>query len=362
MPFLDKSMLQRPQVNLARSSPARMWFCAACAALAVIQSSLSDGFASMWVAVGALAGALLAETCFCYIRKNWTYKDGSVFVTSMVLALLLPNRINPFIAAAGGFFAIAVIKYTFGELGSNWLNPALGGALFIRAAWPQSFAQALADSPLEMLKQSILSFDTPSSPMDFFTDEISPTLGKAASFLNDSILSILRIKIPQNYLTLAAGAGSGIIADRALLALLAGSVVLLAVQACKVWIPVLFLTVFLLFTSVWGNVNVSEASADILFAMSSGGTMLTAFFLLPEPSTAPKAMFSTVCYVVLAAALGFVFRFFLLDSYGAPLAVALLNGMVPLVRRFETSVLYTRGGGGRPGGNVTKGIAGGANE
>jgi hypothetical protein len=59
-------------------------------------------------------------------------------------------------------------------------------------------------------------------------------------------------------------------------------------------------------------------------------------------------MFSTICYVVLAAVLGFVFRFFLLESYGPPLAVALLNGTVPLVRRFETSVLYTRGNG--PGG------------
>ena len=154
--FLTRYQHQSPQINLARSASSRMWLVNICAFMAVIQSALTDSYSSLLIALSAVSTAVLTE--FLILNKSkriWMLMDGSAVASALILTLLLPNRISPLYAAAGAVFAIAVIKHSFGGLGSNWLNPAAGAWLFILFSWSPQFNSALEGSPLFVIDETL---------------------------------------------------------------------------------------------------------------------------------------------------------------------------------------------------------------
>jgi electron transport complex protein RnfD len=320
-----------PQKNLVLSTTARMYIVAACAFFVILQSSLSDNFASMWVAAASICAAFLAEAFICLVTKRRTLYDGSVLVTALVLTLLLPNTIPPVFAAAGAFFAIAVIRYPFGGLGANWLNPALGGALVVRFSWGKIWQTSLEMTPLDPL-----TFN----PAAFF---VSVDAESISGYLNEHIFSLLDVRLPPFYIDLFALPSVGIIADRGLFALAAGSIVIVSCVTFRVWMPFLYLAAYAFLVHIGGSSLQSvEAGGDMLYALCSGGTLVTAFYLLCDPVTGPKSNSGSLVYVLAAAGLTFVFRFMKMELYGAFFAVALLNALLPLFRVAERRMVYEK--------------------
>jgi electron transport complex protein RnfD len=323
MPFLDANILKRPQVNLTRSGPARMWAVSVVAACACVYSALSDGGASCLTALFCVAGAAAGGLLFCAVRKTNRFGDGSDILTGFILALLLPGAVTPVVAFVGGFFAVAVVKQSYGGLGSNWLNPALGGWLLIRAAWPGLY-QTAAETHSVML-----------SP------ELSPAWEKCAVFLNEHVFARLNVNVGAGYFALFAGGGPGIIADRALCILIPGVIFLLAFQAFKLWKSVVFIVIISVCSEVAHSLGLPPSTeSDILYNLFTGGTVVTAFFLINEPSSSPKSsVFDGLCAAA-AAFLAWIFRYCLNETYGAITAVAVVNLAVPLLRKIETTKIY----------------------
>ncbi|MDR0451868.1 MAG: RnfABCDGE type electron transport complex subunit D, partial [Treponema sp.] len=145
------SLYRRPQVSLSRPTTLRMWLVSACAGLAVLQSSLTDDGASLMVAFAALSGAVLSEFLLSFRLRGQNVADGSAAASALVFSLLLPNTFPPVLAFLGSIFAMAVVKHSFGGLGANWLNPAVGAWLFARFSWPAAFEESLRNSPLALL-------------------------------------------------------------------------------------------------------------------------------------------------------------------------------------------------------------------
>jgi electron transport complex protein RnfD len=103
--FLERVQFQKPQVNLSVPTFVRMWLVSGGAFLVAIQSSLGDSFSSFFVAISALAAAVLTEYLFLYKSgRTVVIKDGSAVASALILTLLLPNQISPLYAAAGAFF------------------------------------------------------------------------------------------------------------------------------------------------------------------------------------------------------------------------------------------------------------------
>jgi electron transport complex protein RnfD len=125
-----------------------MWLLNICVFAVILQSSLTDGFHSLYTALATLAAALGTEFLINMRKKTMTLLDGSAAATALILTLLLPNTLPPLIPALGAAFAIAVVKHSFGGLGSNWLNPALGGWLFIRFSFGFLYPQNIEGSAL----------------------------------------------------------------------------------------------------------------------------------------------------------------------------------------------------------------------
>ena len=81
----------------------------------------------------AIASALLTEYLLGKVSREFTLRDGSALVTGLLVGMNMPPLAYhqfyiPLIASA---FAITVVKWTFGGLGCNWMNPALAGRVFV---------------------------------------------------------------------------------------------------------------------------------------------------------------------------------------------------------------------------------------
>ncbi|MDR2110614.1 MAG: RnfABCDGE type electron transport complex subunit D [Spirochaetaceae bacterium] len=344
----EQEIYQKPQVNLAYSAAGRMWLVSFCAAMAIIQSSLTDGFASLLTAFAAAAAAVLTELSLTF--KKGRIRDGSAVTSALILVLLLPNTIHPVFAALGAVFAMAVVKHGFGGLGANWLNPALGGWLFIRFSWPGAFNRSLEGSPLAVLSESLgRGFSDPQgSPLAIL--KISGWSGGSFDGTFTSILNKLffftgGVELPGGYIAFFNPAGAGIIADRGLFCLLLGTIVITAFRIGRFYVPLVYLGVYALLIRLLGALPLggTPGNGDMLFGLLSGGTLAAAFLLAADPATGPKSAAGALISAALAGAGTFIFRYQGLEPYGAFFAIALLNALAPLIRGLESRSFYSRG-------------------
>jgi electron transport complex protein RnfD len=346
---MDLTLFQKPQVNLARSTPARMYLVSICAFLCIFQSSLSDNWHSLLIALAAAAGTMGTELLFNIKDRWYSIRDGSALASALILTLFLPNQLNPFYAFFGGIFAMAVLKHSFGGLGSNWINPAAGAWLFIRSAWPEAFNRSLERSQLLRLAASVEGGlrDSLGSPLAILkingwsARRLDTVL---STFFNDTIFAFSGTSLPQGYLNFFSPGGPGIIADRGLLFLLLGTILIAASQACRFWLPIAFLFVYALLVRVFGAVSFSGhiGEGDVLFTLLSGGTLAGAFILVTDPATGPKSTPGYFVFVCLTALFTFLFRFHGLDPFSIVTAVLLGNALVPLIRRIEITLYYEK--------------------
>jgi electron transport complex protein RnfD len=327
-----------------------MWLISGCAGAAVIQSALGDSFASLVIALASVTAAVATELLLTH-KRGWVIKDGSAVASALILALLLPNTIHPVFAALGAVFAMAVIKHGFGGLGSNWLNPALGGWLFIRFSWPRALAEALRNSPLTVLAESLAQgvSDPQGAPMAIL--KIRGWTGGAfdgmfTSLLNRTIFAVNGTELPSGYIELFVSSGTGIIADRCLFMLLLGTIVITAFGVNRFLIPLIYLGVYAALIRWFGALPFGGLrwGGDVLFGFCTGGTVAAAFLLAADPPSGAKSLPGSCFCAALAGIFSVLFRYGGLEPYGAFFAVALVNALTPLIRIMERRVLYTQTG------------------
>ena len=317
--------MHRAMVNISRPTSDRMWLLCGFAFLAVIQSAIGDSGVSVSVALAALVSAVLAELFLTYkVHGSGKIRDGSAAASALVLVLLLPNQIHPMHAALGAVFAMVVVKHSFGGLGANWMNPAIGGWLFVRFSWPQAFDMALEVS-------------------NGYLQGTGSAVDQAIrDFLNRTVFTLFRAELPSGYIDIFWHESPGIVADRAVLSLFLLVAVMFAFRTSRWWISVVYLAVFVLLVRMVGDLPFEGSwwEGNVLLALLSGGTLVTAFILIAEPSSGPKSIPGTVIVAVLAAVLSVVFRYFGGELYGGFFAVALINAVTPLLSKLERRVLY----------------------
>jgi electron transport complex protein RnfD len=300
-----------------------MWLVFGCAAGTALYSALFDNFASLNVALSALAAGLLAEALALHFGKlqgqntagNAAIADGSAAASIMVLVLLLPHSINPLYAALGAVFAMLLVKYSYGGLGANWMNPALAAWLFIRFSWPALFGA------VQPAVSSGGALDT-----------------ALRTFLNRTIFTVTGAELPPGYVDLLLGTGNGgIIADRGLPVLILGSILFMAVRINRAWIPGLYLITYALLVRSFGAISAGGGfgEGDVLYCLCSGGTLVAAFLVVCDPVTGAKTPTGMLLITISAAFLAFLFRYPGGELYGAFPAAAMSNALVPLIRAAE---------------------------
>ena len=192
--------------------------------------ALAPAFAAgLWFFGLSALLVILASTAAC-VATDWALggraqlADLSAVVTGVLVGLILPPSLPLWMAALGGFVAIALGKVAWGGLGHNLFNPALVGRAFLQAAFPIALTTWVPPQGLFALYSGNLALPFMSAPADAVTS--ATPLGQM-KFL----------AAPTPLADLFWGNVSGSIGETSAAAILLGGLYLVARRACDWRLP-----------------------------------------------------------------------------------------------------------------------------
>jgi electron transport complex protein RnfD len=265
--------------------------------------------------------------------------------------MTMPPEVPLYAPFFASLFAIGVVKWTFGGLGRNWMNPALAGRVFAYFSWTRVMtnwtlpgvlegADALsAATPLGFLKTGMVSasgfFRT---PMEYLRENGYPRSlmdGQISDWLNARFLEPLGISLPQGYADLFFGFMAGSIGEISSFLLLAGTVFLLARKVLTPAIPASCFGSFGLLVWIFGGLPFSGEyfTGDVLFHLFTGGLMLGVFYMATDIVSSPVTTPGQILYGCGAGLLTFLIRQYGAFPEGVALAILAMNAFVPLINR-----------------------------
>jgi Na+-translocating ferredoxin:NAD+ oxidoreductase subunit D len=343
---------------------ARVSWIVACTLLPVILwSSVLYGGQAVRVWVISVLSALIAESIGNLLLRRWTLDDGSAVITGILVATVMPPSIQWYIPAVSAAFGILVVKMAFGGLGANWMNPALGGIAFAYANWPSAMREFIAPrlvsgvdsvsaaTPLDFARGLVGGVD--SRIMDALHGAgypLSSFDSRTTGFLNDLLFTRIGARLPEGYIDLAIGLRPGSLGESALLAVLAGSIILIALRIIRVEIPMAMLATFALLVRVFGTGMPGESflSGDVLFALSGGGIVFASFYMATDPVSSPIGTVKGIVYGASAGLLSFILRRWGAFSEGVVYAVLVMNVMTPFIENTARAMSRGQGKAGKP--------------
>lgn len=328
-----------PQIHASHSTRKMMAWVLISLAPAFAWSVYAFGFRAAGVVGIAVSSAVLVEGLLnlAFGRPN-SLGDLSAVVTGVLIGFNMPPQVPLFIPAIASVFAIAVVKWSFGGLGANWMNPAMAGRVFVFYSWGAKMTRfttprtLFADStsgatPLEMVKSNLLG----SSMNDLMVEPLSGPM---------ELLEMTGFA--GTYLDLWIGRMSGSLGEVSALLLVLGAVVL-AVKGILNWeIPLAYIGSFALLIWVFDGTQYGNEvfTGDVLFHLVTGGLMLGAFYMATDLVTTPLTKLGRIVFGLGCGFLTFLIRRFGSLAEGVSLAIIFMNILVPLINRFARPKRY----------------------
>jgi electron transport complex protein RnfD len=259
------------------------------------------GMRSLLIMILAVATAVLVEAGIQWItNQQQTYRDYHAVLTGLVFALILPPSVPWWIPVVGASVAMILGKLVFGGLGNYPFNPPLVAWVVLKLSWPERmnlfFAPHTRDqvlTPLMALKED---------PALFYSYDI---------------------------VDLLVGNTAGPIGCVCALAVLIGAAVILYQGIIRWHIPLAFLAGIAIFAAVLRAIN-PDIYPPVLFHLLSGGVLLGAFFIAPEPVTSPVTPKGMVLFGFLAGILTMIIRMWGAYPDGTFYAILIMNAATPL--------------------------------
>lgn len=264
------------------------------------------GVRAFYHMIVCIVACVLTEFTYeAFADRTITVGDFSAVVTGLLLALSLPVSAPLWIGAAGGIFAILVVKMLFGGIGQNIVNPALAGRCFLLISFANRMTNFACDAytgptPLEAFKQG---------------ETVDP-------------------------LSLILGNTGGCIGETSAIAILAGAILLLALGIIRIRIPAFC---FLTFTGllILGNGRGFD-EIYLIEELCSGGLMLAFWFMATDYTTSPITKWGQVLYGILIGALAALFRLYGSASEGVSYAILLTNLLTPIIEKVTVPRAFGR--------------------
>jgi electron transport complex protein RnfD len=254
----------------------------------------------------SVATAVVTEYVAKRLRGRAFVMDGSAVVTGILLGLVLPPTIPLWMVAIGSIFAIGIVKETFGGLGHNIFNPALGGRAFMTACFS-------------------VPMTTWVLPMGFGADAVT-----SATPLSGS--SVWQAGDPSVYQALFLGNTAGSLGETSALFIIIGGIFLLAYGIINWRIPAIYIGMVALMAVALGQ--------DPLFYILAGGLMLGAFFMATDYVTSPLTNKGKIIFSVGLGVLTVLIRHFGGMPEGVCFSILFMNALTPAIDRFTKTRPY----------------------
>lgn len=347
-----------PQYHDEASTSRIMWSVTACLLPAAAWGVYVFGMYALWVMVMATVAAVATEWAIATVLNRSTLHDGSAVLTGLLIGMNMPPEIPVIIPMIASVFAVAVVKWTFGGLGNNWMNPALAGRVFVFFSWtgemtrwtyPRTLGPVDATSAPTLLgavKSGVVeSGGSIGSPIRYLQETGFPRSSfdaRATEWLNSGFLGDLGITLPEGYIDPFVGNIPGCIGEVSALLLMLGAVYLFAKKIVTWEIPTGFFLVFALFTWVFGGTvhGTGFFSGDVLFQILAGGFMLGIFYMATDMVTSPMSSSGMLIYGAGIGFLTFLIRFYGSFPEGISLAIILMNIFSPIINRYTKPRRY----------------------
>lgn len=309
----------------------------------------------IWV-FGLSAAALLgtttlacvaAEIVFCRIAgRESSVGDLSAVITGLLLGLTLPPGLPLWMAAIGGFIAIAPGKMVFGGLGFNLFNPALVARAFLQAAFPVAittytpafaahrFAGFIPSSlAWPLMKAQPLGEWIANVRVDAFSGATPLVLQKFDHVITDPAWMFW-------------GGKTGSLGESSVLLVLLCGLYLIVRQFMDWRIPAGMLGAAALTGAIF-QWSAPDRYPSPLFILTSGGLALGAVFMATDPVGAPSSKTGRWIYGSLIGIITVLIRLKGGLAEGVMYAILLANALSPLLDNLTQPRAYgTRSKGG----------------
>ena len=240
-----------PHIHAKASTAPIMWAVSIALAPAAAWGVYVFGLRALFVLSVSIASAVLVEFLLGRIDKTDTIADGSAFLTGLLVGMNMPPSIPVFIPVLASAFAIFVVKWSFGGLGANWMNPALGGRVFVFFSFtsamsaftmPRTLLASVPDAiasatPLSLVKTTIGS----GAVNGLDTMQVLASQGYPATDFAQRISDLLGGHVSAYTVDAFIGNIPGCIGEVSALLLLVGAVFLLCVKIITWHIPISYI-------------------------------------------------------------------------------------------------------------------------
>ena len=353
------------------------------------------GMNSVWIIGISVVTAVLTELLMnLMLKREITILDGSAVITGILFAFNLPPASPWYLVVIGSFFAVAIVKWAFGGLGYNIMNPALGGRIFVMVAWSSIMINNWSPTIQKFLAQGkdfqtasdIVVGKVPVQGIDSIVTNVSTQLinitngrriTEASNFITNVMTNMANIDIvsgasplttlkasyivstngvdavtsasmstamPYSYWDLFIGNIPGCIGETSALAILIGAIFLILRGVLIPIIPVLYIGSVALLTWIFGGIPMGYGwfAGDPLYHILSGGLMLGAFFMATDYVTSPMSAQGTVIYSLGLGILTTVIRLWGGYPEGVAYSIVIMNLFVPIIDRYMKNPIYGR--------------------
>ncbi len=318
-------------------APAAIWGVHVFGTRALVTMCLSIGF------------ALLTEALLNKVSHEDTLWDGSALVTGMLVGMNMPPEVPYFIPVLASVFAIGVVKWTFGGLGHNWANPAIGGRVFVffsfssamsRFSMPRTLLKTLGGVvPDAISGASPLSITKTVTAAKTMVGMTSTEILSSQGYPYTDFAARLSASTGMNPYNIDAFFGNipGSIGEVSAFLLILGGVYLLYKKIITWYIPASYLASFALLTWIFGGVpnGLGLFHGEVAASMLRGGLILGALFMATDMVTTPYTRTGHFIFGIGCGLFTFLFRTFGSLPEACSVAILMMNIATPTIDRYS---------------------------
>lgn len=228
------------------------------------------------------------------MKKRIQIGDLSAVVTGILLAMNIPAGAPLWLPIFGAFFAIVIIKESFGGIGFNFINPALGARAMLMASWGSEMTAYISPDSL-----------SGATPLQVI---------KAGNGMLPSIADM------------AMGNIGGVLGETSAILLLIGGLYLIIKKVIDWKIPVLYIVTTGILLPLFG-VNFELIPYELL----GGGLFLGAFFMATDYTTTPDTQLGGMIFAVGCGLITALIRVFGSYPEGVSYAILIMNVFTPVI-------------------------------
>lgn len=289
------------------------------------------------ITVTLLASAFVVLTSF-FVKKKIDFSCLTIIIQGLLFGLLLPENYPLLTAFLIAFICLLLSQFLFNNYMNSWINIICFAVILAWFVGKEYFPPFLISTDLLSLKNPSVSLIQsgvfPVYPIDVSISEA----------LNNSILSLFNVTLPEGIISLFIDSHSVIPAFRFNLLTIISSAILFSNNSFSKLIPNIFLFVYLLlvrlFTPLFFGGNFNQG--DILLALCTSGTLFTSLFLLQWFGTYPSTKVAKIIYAILAGIVAFLIVGCGTSSIGMIYTILICNILNLIIKNFEQKISEKR--------------------